>query len=276
MGSNDQGNLKSYLTDQWNLAISYMYGENDVKFVSDPISNNASDTVMEVLYAAGSYAPSGAKSNSGSTGGTEFYTTPDSNNASYDSMLLRYDLAFASNFDWVLGGKLPGLFGGINFINPIHCTCLVIYAFFSLSLSPLGPPGKGCSGGNKADGSNCFSTRIMWRQGGMCTLFAAYCLCIFMHVCKIVFLKLQVLARRMHTYPIATSAVIATSNVMMNMVSVFLVASSSSRPTSGPPSKSTSRLITHRNPTVSSRFGRTALSRSTSRISNTEPPMLLQ
>ncbi|ORY96287.1 hypothetical protein BCR43DRAFT_270553 [Syncephalastrum racemosum] len=140
MGSNDQGNLKSYLTDQWSLAISYMYGENDVKFVGDPITNNASDTVMEVLYAAGSYAPSGSKSNSGSTGGTEFYTTPDSNNASYDSMLLRYDLAFASNFDWVLGGKLPGLFGG--------------------------PPGKGCSGGNKADGSNCFSSRLMWRQGG--------------------------------------------------------------------------------------------------------------
>ena len=44
------------------------------------------------------------------------------------------------DFSWRLGGKLPGLRGG--------------------------PETHGCSGGNATDGTGCFSTRMMWRQGG--------------------------------------------------------------------------------------------------------------
>lgn len=55
-------------------------------------------------------------------------------------MMVSYEVAFDTDFDWVKGGKLPGLRGG-NL--------------------------DGCSGGNQADGDNCFSARLMWRQGGM-------------------------------------------------------------------------------------------------------------
>lgn len=55
-------------------------------------------------------------------------------------MLLSYELAFDAGFDWVKGGKLPGLRGG--------------------------PNPDGCSGGNEPNGTDCFSTRLMWRQNG--------------------------------------------------------------------------------------------------------------
>ncbi len=56
------------------------------------------------------------------------------------TMMVTYELAFDSGFDWVKGGKLPGLRGGLN--------------------------STGCSGGNQADGLSCFSTRLMWRRSG--------------------------------------------------------------------------------------------------------------
>lgn len=55
-------------------------------------------------------------------------------------MLVTYEVAFDAGYDWVKGGKLPGLRGGLN--------------------------STGCSGGNAANGQDCFSTRVMWRQNG--------------------------------------------------------------------------------------------------------------
>ncbi|SAM04731.1 hypothetical protein [Absidia glauca] len=129
----------SYVTSNWKKASNQFYGSEDVSFVADPITSTSSTSALRVLYAAGSYAPTGSKSSMGSVGGTEFFSSPFGNQ-SYDSVLLRYDLAFDSSFQWVQGGKLPGIFGG--------------------------PPGSGCSGGNAASGSNCFSVRLMWRQNG--------------------------------------------------------------------------------------------------------------
>jgi len=60
--------------------------------------------------------------------------------------MVSYELAFDSGFDWVKGGKLPGLRGGLN--------------------------STGCSGGNQADGSACFSTRLMWRKDGAGEVYA--------------------------------------------------------------------------------------------------------
>lgn len=57
----------------------------------------------------------------------------------WESMMVSYEVAFDEGFDWVKGGKLPGLRGG---------------------------SANGCSGGSQADGSDCFSTRIMWRTDG--------------------------------------------------------------------------------------------------------------
>lgn len=91
--------------------------------------------MLQVLYSNGSYS-------NNNQGGAQFYSlwNPPIDSGGWKTMMVSYEVAFDNDFDWVKGGKLPGLRGG--------------------SLD-------GCSGGNQADGDNCFSTRIMWREGGM-------------------------------------------------------------------------------------------------------------
>lgn len=55
-----------------------------------------------------------------------------------ESAELIYTLRFSEDFDWVKGGKLPGLCGGPENV----------------------------SGGRRADGTNGFSARLMWRRDG--------------------------------------------------------------------------------------------------------------
>lgn len=90
---------------------------------------------MQVLYPKGSINPNPAH-----TGGVGFYATPvdftKANNVS-----LSYSIFFPADFDFVKAGKLPGLTGGHG----------------------------GCSGGKNAD--DCFSTRLMWRAGGLGELY---------------------------------------------------------------------------------------------------------
>ena len=57
-----------------------------------------------------------------------------------DEVILGYSIFFEDGFEFNKGGKLPGLRGG--------------------------PEPDGCSGGSAANGSNCFSTRLMWRKQG--------------------------------------------------------------------------------------------------------------
>lgn len=58
-------------------------------------------------------------------------------------MRLSYAVRFSSNFNFVLGGKLPGLYGGI-----------------------------GNTGGNIPDGTDGFSTRYMWGRNGVGEVYA--------------------------------------------------------------------------------------------------------
>ena len=60
-----------------------------------------------------------------------------------EAATLRYQVRFSENFDFVKGGKLPGLYGG-EFI----------------------------SGGEIPDGTNGLSTRLMWREGGAGEVYA--------------------------------------------------------------------------------------------------------
>lgn len=102
-----------YITQNWFKSSKSLYGANDVSFVQDPFAANGTDNVVKVLYPAGSYAPVGTKNdNTGTTGGLEFYSVPD-DGTYYNTALLSYDLAFDPGFDWVKGGKLPGIFGGM-------------------------------------------------------------------------------------------------------------------------------------------------------------------
>ena len=104
-----------------------------------PQWDNAS-AALQLLFPENSIDPANEPQ-----GGAEFYAAPidisDARNVTF-----RYSVFFPANFDWVLAGKLPGLYGGHT----------------------------GCSGGNAA--LDCFSTRLMWRQNGAGEL---YLVCVF-------------------------------------------------------------------------------------------------
>ncbi|KAG2184010.1 hypothetical protein INT44_009021 [Umbelopsis vinacea] len=124
------------IAEKWSVASSNFFGASeDLSFVKDPFNQSETGSVLQVLYNEGSFSPKASTQ----TGGAEFFMQPFGDQA-FDKALLTYDIAFDNNFPWVMGGKLPGLYGG--------------------------PPGSGCSGGSQSDGTNCFSMRMMWRTGG--------------------------------------------------------------------------------------------------------------
>ncbi len=84
------------------------------------------DKFLRVAYPKGSVGPS--------EGGAQWLVEFDD---SYDELYLSYKVRFGPNFDFVKGGKLPGLFGG-----------------------------EGNTGGDKPNGKDGWSARMMWRSGG--------------------------------------------------------------------------------------------------------------
>lgn len=93
--------------------------------------------VMQLFYPQDSIDPGNPDT---PAGGADFYATPlDLREAR--SVALEYSVFFPADFDWVQGGKLPGIYGGK----------------------------VGCSGGDAA--VTCFSTRLMWRAGGAGELY---------------------------------------------------------------------------------------------------------
>ncbi|GAA5948145.1 hypothetical protein JCM3765_007128 [Sporobolomyces pararoseus] len=92
---------------------------------------------MQVTFPKGSINPANKNA---PTGGVGLYISPlDLSKAT--NVSLEYSVFFPANFDFVKGGKLPGMYGG-------H---------------------KGCSGGQ--DSEDCFSTRLMFRTGGKGELY---------------------------------------------------------------------------------------------------------
>ena len=101
----------------------------------DPSTWSNASSMLQVFYPEGSINPKQRPQ-----GGSQFYAAPlDVRHAR--SVTFAYSIFFPSDFDWVKGGKLPGLYGGRT----------------------------GCSGGDAAD--DCFSTRMMWRRGGAGELY---------------------------------------------------------------------------------------------------------
>ncbi|KNC85611.1 hypothetical protein SARC_02232 [Sphaeroforma arctica JP610] len=105
---------------------------NDSYIRQDPVSS--SGTVMEINLRKGVYG-----TDDEGTGG-QYYTEEFSSSEFSDltDATYEYEVYFPSTFEWTLGGKLPGMYGG----------------------------SFDCSGGYKADGDDCFSTRLMWRENG--------------------------------------------------------------------------------------------------------------
>lgn len=129
---------QSFITSGWSLNKNVIQtGGDDVAFVADPFPDKpvpntpgSSGPVLQVTYNATGFSTD--------TSGTQLYSLWGNNK--FQSMVLSYEVAFDANFPFNKGGKLPGLRGG--------------------------PEPDGCSGGSPANGTNCFSSRVMWRTKG--------------------------------------------------------------------------------------------------------------
>lgn len=89
--------------------------------------------VIQVMFPEGSYSPA---ADDAPRGGAGFHVALPGR-PKVESACLRYAVQFPAGFEWVKGGKLPGLYGGR-------------------------PP----SGGGDVQGDDGFSVRYMWREAG--------------------------------------------------------------------------------------------------------------
>ncbi|GAA6009233.1 hypothetical protein JCM11491_004239 [Sporobolomyces phaffii] len=120
-----------WLMQNWNVSSSSL---TNAGFVNDPFGNQSDDLVLSVSYPAGT------------RDGSQFFMTPMRSGSNVQSAALQYDVAFDAGFDFVKGGKLPGLYGSQRGAESV------------------------CSGGNHQ--SSCFSARLMWRTKGAGEVYA--------------------------------------------------------------------------------------------------------
>jgi len=105
-----------------------------------PAAGPGNEPVLRVRYPADS-ASHRAAADGASAGGAQAYLTVPS--GPLQEAWLSYDLRFQTGFNFVKGGKLPGLYGGTV-----------------------------TSGQHIPDGANGFSTRYMWRRSGAGEVYA--------------------------------------------------------------------------------------------------------
>jgi hypothetical protein len=119
----------------WNLS-NQKWGLENTALIPD--QTNRFKQVLRVRYPAGSASPAVTRKGAPS-GGAQFYSRLNLNagRSSKNRLRLRYFLRFSNDFEFVKGGKLPGFYGGI-----------------------------GNSGGDIPNGSDGFSSRLMWRKNG--------------------------------------------------------------------------------------------------------------
>ncbi|KAL2919234.1 hypothetical protein HK105_200877 [Polyrhizophydium stewartii] len=116
------------------------FSGGSLSIAQDPTA--PSSKVLQVSFPRGSYQSPTAANSGPSGGGAQFYFNPLGKNAGSLRALLEYDVYLAPNFEFNKGGKMPGLFG------------------------TDGSFGGVCDGSNQADGTTCWSVRLMWRAGG--------------------------------------------------------------------------------------------------------------
>jgi hypothetical protein len=116
----------------WDPGTHVAFGENNLERVADATFGMA----LRVHYPAGSVNPDAMP-----VGGTQFKARIRS--GATDSICLSYWLRFDSKFQFVKGGKLPGLCGG-------NCP----------------------SGGDQTNGRDGWSARYMWRERGAGEVYA--------------------------------------------------------------------------------------------------------
>lgn len=125
--------------EQWQVKNKGSWGWENLEIIAD--ETGKFDRIIRVRYPAGSSSPRASRREGAPLGGSQFYA--DLGIESQERLRLSYFVRFSDNFDFVKGGKLPGLFGG-----------------------------SGNSGGDTPDGTDGFSTRYMWRKQGAGELYA--------------------------------------------------------------------------------------------------------
>jgi hypothetical protein len=123
----------------WQIQEDKRWGDENRSVISTP--GDRFPQILRVRYPRNSASPTVHRTTAAPLGGTQFYAKlglfPQ------DSLRLSYYVRFSENFDFVKGGKLPGLFGG-----------------------------TGNNGGDIPDGEDGFSTRFMWRSDGEGEVYA--------------------------------------------------------------------------------------------------------
>lgn len=129
-----EGSLANGIGD-WG-AVRFQFGRQNVEVVA--LHEGPVGRALRVAYPAGSFDPGSAAKGLAPEGGAQFTVAPAfAGTPIREVAVLSYSLRFSANFDFVRGGKLPGLFGGIP-----------------------------RSGGKIPTGKDGFSTRLVWQIGG--------------------------------------------------------------------------------------------------------------
>ena len=120
----------------------FQFGAENIAFVSEP--NGRFPKFLRIRYPEGSYDSGTALKGLAPMGGVQFTSNFGSMKVpASDSIVLSYSVRFDEEFDFVRGGKLPGLYGGIP-----------------------------RSGGQLPTGRDGYSTRIVWQSKGKGALYA--------------------------------------------------------------------------------------------------------
>ncbi|WP_211261400.1 polysaccharide lyase [Pseudonocardia acaciae] len=132
----DLGQLAAFLGNGLISSDQGDFGLDRSDFIAAP--EVPGGLALRVHYPAGTASPHAAGGDPARAGGLQAYLRFP---GPADTAYLQYQVRFQPGFDFVKGGKLPGLFGG-----------------------------SGGSGGDHRDDG--FSTRYMWRKGGAGELYA--------------------------------------------------------------------------------------------------------
>ncbi|MFB2938924.1 polysaccharide lyase [Aerosakkonemataceae cyanobacterium BLCC-F154] len=119
--------------EEWGVKKSGSWGLKNIEVMENPRSKFTK--YLRVRYPEKSASPTVNRKEEAPLGGAQFFA--NLNMQPRDALRLSYYVRFSDNFDFVKGGKLPGLFGGNN-----------------------------NTGGKIPDGTDGFSTRYMWRRNG--------------------------------------------------------------------------------------------------------------
>ncbi|KAI0628418.1 hypothetical protein C8Q77DRAFT_1076764 [Trametes polyzona] len=117
-----------------------------------PGADEANQLAWEAIYAEGSINPGNKSAPPGGFGfylrGPPEFAASLRDPAVNGEVVLGYDVLLQDDFDFVKGGKLPGIYGGV------------------------GDSAYNCTGGRQTDRCKCFDLRLMWREDGIGELYA--------------------------------------------------------------------------------------------------------